>query len=349
MDVGNVQIGSEQIARFRLASMRDLDELESGVYWPTLQPYFLRPQFRRLRYRINERGVRPPAPNGAAAMRGASGLGELDVAYIRDRPAASMVITDTGLPDYCLTAVTRGSLECSGTQKTGTFAVTASHGLVYRGLPGTALSAAQDHERIAIWIPAASLQQRLSALVGGPVTEDIIFEPVFEWANASMQSLRRQLWLLTAELGPENSFVSNEIACRSYIDLLLYTLLRSVPSNYSGRLANRASPAVPGTVRRAEEYIRSHAAQPIALHEVAEAAGCSVRSLQVGFRQFRDITPAEAIIQARLDAVREALVSPRVGRTVTDVALEFGFTNPGRFSRLYRMRFGDSPARQLRA
>ncbi len=215
MDVGNVQIGNKQIARFRLASMRDLDELESGVYWPRLQPYFLRPQFRRLRYRINERGLRPQSQNGAAATRGASGLGELDVAYVRDRPAASMVITETGLPDYCLTAVTRGSLECSGTQKTGMFEVTVSHGLVYRGLPGTTLSAAQGHERIAIWIPAASLQQRLLALLGGPVTEDIIFEPVFEWANASMQSLRRRLWLLTAELGSENSFVSNEIACRS--------------------------------------------------------------------------------------------------------------------------------------
>jgi transcriptional regulator GlxA family with amidase domain len=100
-------------------------------------------------------------------------------------------------------------------------------------------------------------------------------------------------------------------------------------------------------VRRAEEFIRTHARQPIALHELAEAAGCSVRSLQLGFRQFRNATPVEAILHARLDAVRQALISGRVKGTVTAVALEFGFTNPGRFSRLYRTRFGESPARLL--
>ena len=34
--------------------------------------------------------------------------------------------------------------------------------------------------------------------------------------------------------------------------------------------------------------------------------------------------------------------------TVTDVAHRFGFTNPGRFTRLYKATFGVSPADALR-
>ena len=43
---------SVPLDRFRLARLCDLGELESGVYWPRLQPYFLKPYFRRLTYRL---------------------------------------------------------------------------------------------------------------------------------------------------------------------------------------------------------------------------------------------------------------------------------------------------------
>jgi transcriptional regulator GlxA family with amidase domain len=84
------------------------------------------------------------------------------------------------------------------------------------------------------------------------------------------------------------------------------------------------------------------------LHEVAEVSGCSVRSLQLGFRQFRDTTPAAAIRRARLEAARQILAFGEGSRTVTDVAFEYGFTNPGRFAGLYKATFGVSPTEDLR-
>ena len=114
------------------------------------------------------------------------------------------------------------------------------------------------------------------------------------------------------------------------------------------RLARPANSPVPRSIRRAEEFIRSRAGQPIALHEVAEAAGCSIRSLQLGFRQFRDTTPAAAIRQVRLEAVRQILAFGESAQTVTDVAYQYGFTNPGRFWGLYKGTFGVSPADDLR-
>ena len=37
---------------FRVAHLQNLDELEGGVYWPRLQPYFIKPYFRRLTYQL---------------------------------------------------------------------------------------------------------------------------------------------------------------------------------------------------------------------------------------------------------------------------------------------------------
>jgi AraC-like DNA-binding protein len=34
--------------------------------------------------------------------------------------------------------------------------------------------------------------------------------------------------------------------------------------------------------------------------------------------------------------------------TITDVALRFGYANPGRFTRLYKAAFGETPADVLR-
>jgi transcriptional regulator GlxA family with amidase domain len=201
---------------------------------------------------------------------------------------------------------------------------------------------------MAIWIPAPSLAERLAALLGEPGKDDIAFDPFIDWESGPGQGIRRLIWLLTQELASPNSFAANDMACRSFTDLLLYTLLRSQPNNYSMRLARPANVPVPRIIRRAEEYIQARAGQPIALHEVAEAAGCSVRSLQLGFRQFRDTTPAAAIRQTRFEAVQKILVFGECGRTVTEVAYQYGFTNPGRFSGLYKRMFGVSPADDLR-
>jgi AraC-like DNA-binding protein len=259
-----------------------------------------------------------------------------------------MSIVDAGLPDYCLTAVSKGGLSYRGPASTLSGESSTTTGLLYRGLPGTVLSASDDHERLAIWMPARGIQQRLAALLGEPGREDIEFDPFVDWDSGPGQAIRRLIRLLTEELASPHSFVPSDIACRSFTDLLLYTLLRSQPNNYSARLARPAGSPVPGIIHRAEEFIRSRVAEPIALHEVAEAAGCSLRSLQLGFRRFRDTTPAAAIRRARLEAARQTLAFGECVGSVSDIAHHYGFTNPGRFAGLYKDTFGVSPADDLR-
>jgi AraC-like DNA-binding protein len=335
-------------SKIRLVHFCEFAELENGSYWPQLQPYFIEPSFRRLTYRLMGRESPGKRQEQVISTRGASGLGDLDVAYIKDRISTVMSINDAGLPDYCLTSVSRGGVSYRGPASNLAGDANKTTGLIYRGLPGTHLSAADDHERLAIWIPPHSLKERLAALLGEPGRDDIEFDPFIDWDSGPGQSIKRLIGLLTSELESPHSFASSNIACRSFTDLLLYTLLQSQPNNYSLRLAQPAGIAVPGIIRRAEEFIRSRVGQPVALHEVADAAGCSVRNLQLGFRKFRDMTPAAAIRQARLEAARHVLTRGEGVGSVIEIAFQFGFTNPGRFSGLYKAAFGVSPAEVLR-
>jgi AraC-like DNA-binding protein len=334
---------------FRIARIGRLPDLEGGVYWPNLQPHFRDPKFRMLRYRIVQETGADRLRGQIAAVRGASGIGELEVAYIADRLAATMTVTGAGFPDYCLTSIHRGGLRFSGPAGAHRpVEVGGEMGLVYRGAPGTTLAAAASHERLAVWIPAASLHRRLSALLDGPVAEELAFQPVFAWDAAPAQGLRRLLRLLVDELAAPAPFAGSELARRSFVDLFLYRLLHAIPHNHSARLERAGGAPVPATVRRAEAYIRAHLEEPVAMHDLAGAAGCSVRALQLAFRRFRDTTPLAAIQQARLEAVRDALRAGAAGSTVTDLALRFGFGHPGRFARLYKSAFGQSPAEALR-
>lgn len=340
----------DQIADvFRQAHLTDLGELESGVYWPRLQPYFFKPYFRRLTYRVNGKTPTDCHPGDVLSIRGASGFGELDIAYVADRQAASLVITEAGLPDYCLTLVSSGSLICDGNAMSGRFDVDANVGLIYRGLPGLSLSATSNHKRLAIWIPAASVQQRLAGLLGATAPGDLVFKPLFDLGSPAGKRITSLVRLLLQELtNPHTPGGGTELVTRSFTDVLIYTMLQDLPHNHSNLLIRPVGPPVPGTIRRAERYIKAHAAEPIALHDLAAAAGCSVRGLQVAFKQFREKTPTKAILEARMAAVRQAMECGHSRVNISAIAHQYGFTNPGRFSKLYTSLFGVTPLETLR-
>jgi AraC-like DNA-binding protein len=332
---------------FKLARIRSLQELEGGTYWSQLQPYFLKADFQRLRYSIQERTHGRLAAAETVSVRGASGAGEFDVAFVGDRLAATLTIAEAGLPDYCLTLIGQGELVYKGAVGPPV-PIDEKVGLIYRGRPGTTLAATGMHQRVAIWIPQSSLTQRLSALLDAPVSTDVEFQPAFEWGAPRWQTLRHLVGLFMIELqAPVPSALGSEAARRSFADLLIYTLLNSVSHTHSALLERPSARIAPGTLRRAESYIRAHVEEPIALHEVAAAAGCSVRSLQHAFRDFQETTPLLAIRYARLEAARAALRSGGAV-TITEIAHRFGFSNPGRFTRLYRTAFGETPREALR-
>jgi AraC-like DNA-binding protein len=126
---------------------------------------------------------------------------------------------------------------------------------------------------------------------------------------------------------------------------LLEDLIADVAANWSGRAAE--APAAALRVRMAEEIMRARSAEPLAMHEVAQAVGVGLRSLQLAFRAVRGEEPRATLARFRLHDARARLLSPAEGDSVTTIALDCGFTHLSRFAEAYRRAFGERPGETL--
>jgi transcriptional regulator GlxA family with amidase domain len=99
----------------------------------------------------------------------------------------------------------------------------------------------------------------------------------------------------------------------------------------------------------ATDFMRANMHQPLTLSEVAEATGISVRSLQYGFRRFRNTTPLAYLREIRLEAAQAELSSPVNILSIKDVALKWGFTHMGHFAARYRAAYGEMPSETARS
>jgi AraC-like DNA-binding protein len=111
----------------------------------------------------------------------------------------------------------------------------------------------------------------------------------------------------------------------------------------------RAAAVPTAAVRRAIAYIDSHLQEPITSQDIAAAARLSQRGLTLAFQRERNQSPMQYVRLARVAGARKDLQSadPTRGASVTAVAAAWGFSNPGRFSALYRATYGESPRETL--
>jgi AraC-like DNA-binding protein len=139
----------------------------------------------------------------------------------------------------------------------------------------------------------------------------------------ALERVWRQTLLYTGSDEMGGSALSG--AAKESLDEYLRTLLlHQHAHNYSEELADPSPTPLPGLVRRAERYIAENAGSAITLPDVAAALGVSVRTLQNGFRQWRDTTPHEFLRQTRLRLVHDELSRSGEDADVTTVALRHG-------------------------
>lgn len=193
-------------------------------------------------------------------------------------------------------------------------------------------------------IDSKALDAHLATLVGRPAEGAIVFEPRLPLSAGPGAPVAGLVQLVWGELArPEAS----PLFLASLAETLLTALLTGVPHSASSLLRRPAS-AAPRHVRRAEEYILSHAAEPLTLADIVAAAGVPARALQLAFQKARGTTPMELVRARRFELARDRLLLGDPETTVAGVAEALGFgTSPGRFSVEYRRRFGESPSDTL--
>ena len=141
---------------------------------------------------------------------------------------------------------------------------------------------------------------------------------------------------------------SGRLVQRELRNGLVGLLLTGLSHDRSVLLARGAAMPAPRHVKRVEDFLYAHPDREISVTELAQIAGVSLRSLQEGFRRFRNMTLTEAIRDARLVYWRLLLEAPPAGAGVGTLALAAGLTHLGRSAALYANRYGETPSETLR-
>jgi AraC-like DNA-binding protein len=298
------------------------------------------------RYRLQDRGLMRANFDSPITSIAERYLGSMMIADGGDRFATKIDIGGDGIDAYCFTAMFHGRVTLIQHGKE-TISIGAN-GLVFRGAPGTRILTSDVNARQSLWIEASALEHALEGMLGNQLRERLAFKPGIDWTRGLATSLRGQIDFLMGEIKRQGGVADNPVALASLTDLVVSLVLRGIPHNYLERLERGPFGAVPAYVRRAAEFMRANAAVPIRMEQVAAAAGCSVRTLDAVFRQFRDTTPLAALHAIRLEQAHAALNHNVTGASIGEISRYYGFTNPGRFASAYRRRFGESPADTVR-
>ena len=155
--------------------------------------------------------------------------------------------------------------------------------------------------------------------------------------------------------------------CRQLVDsevteispLVIQELIRTTAAGLLNTFPNTAmsasylrgpSWAPSAALRRAAGYMHSHADQPLAVDQVAAAAGLTVRVLQYGFRRYYGVSPTGYLRRIRLERAHQELqaADPAGGVLIRDVARRWGWATSSQFAAAYRRRYGRLPSQTLR-
>lgn len=206
----------------------------------------------------------------------------------------------------------------------------------------------EDCRQLLVKIERQALQDHLSQLLGSSAGKPLTFTGPVDLTTgvgSALGGLIRHL-VSQAESG-EGVLSSGGLLARQLESVVLSGILEAGQHNYSRYLRPTRSAAAPRHVRKAEEFVRSNLDNPISLEEIANAAGVTPRALQLGFRNFRNTSPMALVRDERLRRVHEELMAGTPGTSVTEVATRWGFSHLGRFSQIYKTRYGQSPSKTL--
>jgi AraC-like DNA-binding protein len=206
----------------------------------------------------------------------------------------------------------------------------------------------ESSEAFILQISQSELLHHFEKLVAWHHRGSLVFDFNIDLTAGPGAMLHRMMNYLFYEID-HNALVLKNSGLRKSYDEMLLTALLSLPHNQREKLfENRRYQVSPGLVRRAEEYMRANLEEAVSIIDLLQICGCSRRALFSAFRNARGYTPMEFLTEQRLQSARNRLLKPHTEASVASIALGCGFTHLGRFSQVYRKRFGERPSDTLR-
>lgn len=197
--------------------------------------------------------------------------------------------------------------------------------------------------KVLLQIDRQSLHSKAEALIGRRLAEAVVFSPEVALGADGLQGWARALFSALSLAQNKGGFADNMHPHQDRLEEeLILGFLCHQPSNVSHALDQE--PAAPSfQLRRAVDFIKANLGEPLTLAQIAAQAGCSLRGLQMAFKEHLRCSPMQYLMRERLHHAHYLLQSVSPDHGVSAVAFDSGFSHLGRFSIAYRAAFGCSP------
>lgn len=269
-----------------------------------------------------------------------------DVSFNELRYGEQVLVNAPALVDYYLLQFTlRG--HCEITQRGQPLSLPQGTAAVINPTCGYTKRWSEDAVQVIVRVRRERLWRELAGILGidGVVPVD------FRLVSRDFRSEALYLWNMVRILAPQAGADSVTMRTRVHaaaVSHLLTVLLHTVPNSRDEALAIESRLSTPRYVRRARDYIHAHPTDSFSLTELAAVAGVASRTLHRGFQRNFGMAPFKYLRSVRLSLARQQLSAAAMDRRVSDVALDCGYVNLGRFARDYAAQHGERPSETRR-
>jgi AraC-like DNA-binding protein len=305
------------VRRHRLFESNDIDDTRERIS-RVMQPHALRPVER---------------PRGAPAHMDFARIGRIGFGTIQFGESMDVdvgAIDDYHLLMFCLSG--RADVNVDGER----FEVDAGRGMICAPDRSFTARLSADCEQFVVRLDRTAVESHTGR-------RDLRFAPRVALDAMALHPWLAQIRSLVTSHARMDHLAASGVATIETERLLVALLATGQPVAHESHEALGASHS--GYVRRAEDWLHAHADEPVELAQIAIAAGVPPRTLLEGFRRIRATSPIRYLRDLRLDRARARLM---LGEgPVARVAFDVGFNHLGRFSAIYRQRYGEPPSKTL--
>ncbi|MFO2465625.1 AraC family transcriptional regulator [Pseudomonas sp. 15FMM2] len=209
------------------------------------------------------------------------------------------------------------------------------------------LAISGDCRKLQVVITRAAMSESLEGLLQRSIDAPLRFESVMDAVGGTSAAWWRMARYFIAELELGSELYEQAAFTRDLESSLIKGLILAQPNNYSEELISVLGAKLPHYLIRARQYIHDHARDAVHLEDLEIAAGVSRFKLFDAFRKYFALSPMAYLKKYRLSAVRQEILEHGAIRTISEIALGWGFTHLGRFSAQYRKLFDESPSQTL--
>lgn len=246
---------------------------------------------------------------------------------------------------YHLQLVLCGSCEARHSRKSLASILTPGMGIVINPTDPAHLTYSDDCVKIIIRLPVGLINSCCSDRLGYIPSDGLQFAShAFQLEECSTFSKLIELLFLEANSEQLTGLPVSSSICMLLTNKMLEVFPHDLPAFHSPSAdADFFDPI--------DRYIDEHARlDTLTVADLARLSNVSLRTLYDRFKKIKGVTPQAYIKARRLRNIYRHIHASSVGRvrSVTEVAMDFGFTHLGRFSSEYKQLFGELPSETLR-